>query len=144
MKNSLIIVCAFNFFISCQQKNGEHDFVVTKLIRVDEGYQRSSEKKIKLGDDYYSPLASFKYEKDTLIEMIVYKSEGVLNYGREELESDSLILKYFKVPSLRKIDLSDNRLIDNGTSLSVVKNVSGDTIFCTRADTLYRYVFKKK
>lgn len=144
MRNCLIIICAFNIFFSCHRKNSGHDFTVTKFLRVDEGYQLSSEKKIKHGNDYYFPSISSKYRKDTLIEMILYKPEGTLRYGQEEFKTDSLILKHFRVPFIRKIDLLDNILNDNGATGPVTKNEGGDTVFCIRADTLYRYTFTNR
>lgn len=138
--NYLLIFAMLNVFVSCKNNNTEkpHNYKVTSYQRVEEGYHYSKDIFMyKLNT--YRPIVTSEYINDTLVSVLVFRSEGKISYSRADIEADSLLFQMFNIPHSRIIDIVGSQVIDNGKSYQITELIK-DSIYSLQKDTLFLYI----
>lgn len=132
------------FLSGCAAPQGNECTVIeistTMKIIPEYGYVHSPESVFKAGAEIFSLRAKVAYGDDGVEEkLFVYKPEGVLEYGKEEIRRDLRLLDQFRIRVSPKLRWIDGDLIDS-TGESVQKTeIDGACYF--RQDRGERVVF---
>jgi hypothetical protein len=137
--NYLLIFALLNIFVSCKNNIIEkpHNYKVTRCLRVEEGYHYSKDIFIYKSNKY-RPIVTAEYIDDTLVSLLVFKSEGKISYSSEDIVVDSLLFQTLNIPLRRIIDISETQIIDNGRSHRISELIK-DSIYSLQEDTLFLY-----
>jgi hypothetical protein len=136
MKLKIYLIIMATLF-SCSHKKYPKDFKVTTYLKVSPGYHYSN-KILRYEDSFFRPLISSFYNSFSISNMQIYKSEGIVNYNKGEIQSDSLLKNMYNITEFRKIELNGTTLFDNGRNYIISKQ-KDDSIFCLKNDTLLLY-----
>jgi len=137
---NLLLLVMLNIFTSCKSSKMEHNFIVTEYQRVGEMFQFSIDV-LNYQGRKYMPIVSFEYSNDTLIAVLLYKSEGKICYSKSDLNSDRVFKQMLNLVENRKIELKENILIDNGKSYQILE-FKKDSVFCMNKGNLILYYVK--
>ena len=137
--NNLLIFTMLSILVSCKNGSTEehHNYKVTRYQRVDQGYHYSKDI-FSYKSNVYRPIITAEYISDTLVSVLVFKSEGKVNYSRADIDADPLLFQMPNTPRNRIIVISENQVIDNGKSYQITESVK-DSIYSLQKDTLFLY-----
>lgn len=87
--------------ISCKGQDTEMKVIsiLSGIEVVNSDYVYSEESVFKLKDKAYSLRAKADYENGELIKIIVYKSEGIIEYNKDDILKDSAIASNYGFPT---------------------------------------------
>ncbi len=126
--------------IACSHTDRVHSFTVIKYQKCGMGYHYSKNL-FKYFDDIYRPLTGIEYNSDTIVSLVIFKSEGEVTYNKNELITDALLMLTFKLTEPRTLEVNGKKLMDNLNSYEI-NDFKGDSTFCKKEDTLILYVMK--
>ena len=140
MMINLLTFAMLSFFITSENFSIEKptNCKVTRYQRIDKGYHYSQDI-FTYKSTFYRPIITADYINDTLISVLVFKSEGKMNYSKADIEADSLLFQMLNIPLNRKINTIENQVIDNGKSYQITGSIK-DSIYCLQKDTLILYI----
>lgn len=119
--NALFLFLGLLLFSSCdaQDKTTVMEILTGKEVG-NAGYIYSDDSIFKLGNKEYSLRSKAIYDADGNIQqLVVYKSEGKLNYNRNDLLGDKKLLDYYELPFQQKMSYSDGKLMDKNNKIAV-------------------------
>lgn len=103
--------------ISCKGQDTEKKVIsiLSGIEVVSSEYVYSEESVFKINDKEYSLRAKADYENGELIKIIIYKSEGVIEYSKDDILKDSAIATNYGLPTRQnwKFTKSKGLLKDN-------------------------------
>ena len=121
------LVFAAVFLISLGSCGNQKDVIeVFAAVKVEsDGYIYSQESIFRVGEKKYSLRQKAVYGDDGIVQkLIVYRSEGVIEYGKDELGEDRKLLDYLGFPFYQNWVYVNKQLIDGrGEKVEDVKKL---------------------
>ena len=114
-----------------------HKYTVTRYVNAGENYVHSIII-LRYGNIVYHPEITATYNNDTLFSVLLYGTEGAIPYSKLELQRDLVFIKSLSLPAIRRIEVKENILVDNGEIYRIIES-KNDSIFCINKDTLSLY-----
>ena len=123
-KKKLIKLIVFTVIVHIIVNCNKNNYIIIEIsngIKVSKNFIYSNESKFKINDTIYILQNKAYYNKNGNLEkIIVFKSEGILTYNKNDLAKDKKIIEYYKFPqkinlktfkNLEKINLKNNEII---------------------------------
>jgi hypothetical protein len=136
---NLMVFAMLIIIISCKNSSSEKpvNYWITRYQKVEEGYYYSKDV-FTYQSNVYRPIVSAEYINDSLVSVLVFKSEGKMNYSRADLDADTLLFQLLNTPRNRIIEISKTQLVDNGKPYQITE-LMHDSIYSLQKDTLFLY-----
>lgn len=137
MKFSLLLFLMFTVLISCSSQRKLQNFNVTSYKKVNSDYQYGREK-LKFKENVYTPILTVVYSNEKLVSLLLFKSEGGINYSAKDLDADTVFKKLLNIPDIRTVAIYKQIIEDNKVKYPI-SGINKDAVFSIRNDSLFIY-----
>ena len=134
----IILVCCF---VSCCTVNKQVlDFTVSKYVQVADGYVFSGDV-LQYKSLSYRPVITLEYRNGRIEKAQSYKPEGILEYSKSDLSSDSILTTMYSIHKNKILKARETVIIDNDLTYAVSEKISDTNYYCLKRDSLIIYKF---
>tara|TARA_R110001592_G_scaffold207494_1_gene458372 strand:- start:340 stop:810 length:471 start_codon:yes stop_codon:yes gene_type:complete len=140
---TLFVIFASYLSVSCQtDKKVNTVQAIAKGIQVEsEDYYFSEEADKKIGETNYSLRSKVEYDLNgDVLRLLVYKPEGVLEYGKEDLVNDKNVLTSYGYSFKNKYTISEDGLFDSNEKVVPTEKLERN-ILSTKTDNKVTFYF---